>query len=386
LLAIGKADATVTANSNTVTYNGGVQSVNGFKATGLVGGETESVLTGVSASGNGKNAGQYDVVASGSDENYNLVFNKGLLTIGKANATVTANSNAATYNGTVQSVTGFTAAGLVVGEGIDVLAGVSATGSGRNAGQYDVTATGSDNNYNLTFKKGLLDIGKKSITISGITAYDKYNDGTATAVTNTTGAAGWIQGDQLLVSAGGLFENPATGTWNVALSSKYSGADVSNYAIMDQLTTTATIKAVVQPPTTAKPVDPVTVTVTAAPAVTLVSGLVIQYSTTVPTQTVTPAGGAISGEISVSVPLATLQTGASFTIPLPTDIQAAATTFGGEKATLLDGTALPSWIAYDATSKTFRVTNVGQSDLGSTVTVLLTINGQTWDIVLSTQQ
>ena len=386
LLDINKADATVTGNSNTFTYNGAVQGVSGFKATGLVGGETESVLTGVSASGNGKNAGQYDVVASGSDENYNLVFNKGLLTIGKANATVTANSNAATYNGTVQSVTGFTASGLVGGEGIDVLAGVSATGSGRNAGQYDVTATGSDNNYNLTFKKGLLDIGKKSITISGITAYDKYNDGTATAVTNTTGAAGWIQGDQLLVSAGGLFENPATGTWNVALSSKYSGADVSNYAIMDQLTTTATIKAVVQPPTTAKPVDPVTVTVTAAPAVTLVSGLVIQYSTTVPAQTVTPAGGAISGEISVSVPVATLQTGASFTIPLPTDIQAAATTFGGEKATLLDGTALPSWIAYDATSKTFRVTNVGQSDLGSTVTVLLTINGQTWDIVLSTQQ
>ena len=385
LLDIGKADAIVTGNSQSVTYNGAVQSVNGFTVDGLVGGETAGVLTGVSVNGSGKNAGQYDVVASGDDSNYNFTFRNGLLDIGKAYATVTADSKNFIYNGSMQSVTGFTATGLVGGETESVLTEVTATGSGRNAGQYDVIASGSDTNYNLTFKNGVLDIGRKSITISGIAASDKYDDGTVTAVTNTSGASGWIQGDQLLVSSGGVFDSPAAGTWNVALTSNYSGADVDNYIITDQLNTMATIKALVLPPNTAKPVDPVTITVTGTPTLTTVSGLVIQYNN-VPTQTETPAGATISGEISVSVPVATLQTGASFTIPLPSDIQTAATTHGGETATLLDGTALPSWIKYDAESKTFRVSNAGQSELGTAVTVLLTINGETWDIVLSTQQ
>jgi hypothetical protein len=39
------------------------------------------VLTGVSASGAGTNAGSYNVVASGTDSNYNLTLNDGTLTI-----------------------------------------------------------------------------------------------------------------------------------------------------------------------------------------------------------------------------------------------------------------------------------------------------------------
>ncbi|MBU3014728.1 filamentous hemagglutinin N-terminal domain-containing protein, partial [Poseidonibacter lekithochrous] len=46
---IEKANATVTANSDTVTYNGLTQTVSGFTASGLVNGETISVLDGVSA-------------------------------------------------------------------------------------------------------------------------------------------------------------------------------------------------------------------------------------------------------------------------------------------------------------------------------------------------
>ncbi|MFW2036902.1 MBG domain-containing protein, partial [Acinetobacter junii] len=49
-----------TANSNQVTYNGKNQTASGFTATGLVGGEDESVLTGISTTGGqGKNAGSY---------------------------------------------------------------------------------------------------------------------------------------------------------------------------------------------------------------------------------------------------------------------------------------------------------------------------------------
>ncbi|WP_171499772.1 MBG-2 domain-containing protein, partial [Acinetobacter guerrae] len=65
-------------------YNGKDQTVTGFTATGLVNGETESVLTGVTASGTGKNAGSYSSKATGSDNNYNLTFIDGSLDIAKA--------------------------------------------------------------------------------------------------------------------------------------------------------------------------------------------------------------------------------------------------------------------------------------------------------------
>ncbi|MDD2369506.1 MAG: YDG domain-containing protein, partial [Sulfuricurvum sp.] len=85
---ITKANATVTANSDTKTYNGTVQSVSGFTATGLVNNETTSVLTGVTTSGgSGTNAGEYTLIASGTDGNYNLTFVDGKLTIAKATIT-----------------------------------------------------------------------------------------------------------------------------------------------------------------------------------------------------------------------------------------------------------------------------------------------------------
>ena len=91
---INKANATVTPNSGALTYNGGNQTVSGFTASGLVGSETASVLTGVTASTTQKNAGTYATLASGSDGNYNLTFVPGSMVINKAALTVQANNDA----------------------------------------------------------------------------------------------------------------------------------------------------------------------------------------------------------------------------------------------------------------------------------------------------
>ncbi|RYZ29779.1 MAG: hypothetical protein EOP49_40320 [Sphingobacteriales bacterium] len=79
---IAKAKATVTANSKTTTYDGTIQSVNGFSATGLVSGENTNVLTQVTVTGaTGKDAGNYENTVSGTDKNYDLTFNQGSLDI-----------------------------------------------------------------------------------------------------------------------------------------------------------------------------------------------------------------------------------------------------------------------------------------------------------------
>jgi len=163
-LEIAKAKATVIANSLNTVYNGQNQSVNGFSATGLVGGEDESVLTGISTTGGqGKNAGSYSHTASGTDSNYDITFVDGALEIAKAKATVTANSLNTVYNGKDQTVTGFTASGLVAGEDEAVLSNVSASVTAQEVGNYANKVTGSDDNYELTFVDGVLSIQAKPI-------------------------------------------------------------------------------------------------------------------------------------------------------------------------------------------------------------------------------
>ena len=72
-----------------------------------------------------------------------------------------------TYDGTAQSVSGFTATGLVNGETVEVLSDVASNGgTGTDAGSYPHTLSGTDGNYNLTFKDGSLTIAKADATLT----------------------------------------------------------------------------------------------------------------------------------------------------------------------------------------------------------------------------
>ena len=123
-LTVNKASASVTANGASLTYNGASQTTSGFSATGLVGGELASVLTGVTASRSAKNAGTYTTTASGTDSNYDLTFVDGAMVIGKANLAVDFVAANKVYDGN-------TSASLTASDnrfGGDVLT-VSATGT-----------------------------------------------------------------------------------------------------------------------------------------------------------------------------------------------------------------------------------------------------------------
>ena len=202
-LTINKAQATVTANSGTTTYNGTEQSISGFTVDGLVNGEDESVVTGVNTNGGkGTNAGSYVLkVGGGSADNYELNFVDGTLTINKAQATVTTNSGTTTYNGTEQSVSGFTVDGLVNGENESVLTGVTTSGGkGINAGSYALTASGSDGNYELTFVDGTLTINKAAATVTANSGTTTYN-GTEQSGSGFT-ATGLVNGETESVLTG----------------------------------------------------------------------------------------------------------------------------------------------------------------------------------------
>jgi hypothetical protein len=108
------------------------------------------------------------------------------------------------------------------------------------------TYSGADlSNYTITSQASTTaDITPRSLTVSGITAGNKVYDGTTAATVDASGAtfANLIASDDVSVSATGTFADKTAGIGKtVTLTSTYSGADLSNYTITGQTSTTADI-------------------------------------------------------------------------------------------------------------------------------------------------
>ena len=148
-LTIDKIDASFTGESKTVPYTGSEQSITGITPTGLLEGHTYEGLTYLAK---GTDAGEYNgaftgtVVikdANGTDvtENYAVTKTPGKLTIdpitAKVTVTITGNTDTKPYNGTTQTVTGYTFSSdneLYTEDRVSFIG--NATAAGITAGQY----------------------------------------------------------------------------------------------------------------------------------------------------------------------------------------------------------------------------------------------------------
>ena len=106
--------------------------------------------------------------------------------------------------------------------------------------------SGADvSNYSVTDQSSTTaNITAKSLTVSGITASDKTYDGSTTATMNGNSAvySGLVSGDTFTGSYSGVFANANVGSGKtVTITSSYSGADVNNYSVTNQSSTTADI-------------------------------------------------------------------------------------------------------------------------------------------------
>jgi mucin-19 len=121
------------------------------------------------------------------------------------------------------------------GKAVTVLA--SSLGlTGAKAGNYQLVANPSST----------ADITPKAINVQGIAANDKVYDGDTTATISTAAAVfnGMVGGDALSLSATGTFANKTVASGKtVTLVSSYGGADLANYSITHQASTTASITA-----------------------------------------------------------------------------------------------------------------------------------------------
>ncbi|MFZ6694131.1 hypothetical protein, partial [Undibacterium sp. SXout20W] len=87
---------------------------------------------------------------------------------------IVGNSQSGTYNATQQSVSGFTAIGLVGTDTASNITGFTASGViGANAGSYANTVGGTNSNYsNIVYTNGSLNIGQATATINATKTYD----------------------------------------------------------------------------------------------------------------------------------------------------------------------------------------------------------------------
>ena len=97
---------------------------------------------------------------------------------------------------------------------------------------------------------------------------------------------------------------------------------------------------------------------------------------------VAPSTRQKTGVITVAVPGELLNSGSSFTIPLPAQVKGMMTANkGAVRASLENGVDLPNWIQYNAESKSFTLNQPPAGALPLTVQV--SVGDMKWNVVIS---
>jgi hypothetical protein len=243
-LVIGKATASITLADLAHTYNGSPKSATATTS--------PAGLSGVSITYDGSstaptNAGNYAVVATLTNTNYEAPNATGTLVIGKATAVLTLGNLAHTYDGTAKAASATTSpAGLTI---------VSITYNGStspptNAGDYNVAATLTNANYEAPIATGVLTIAKANQAIAVTSAVP------ATAIyatTFNTAATGGGSGNGVAITAGGVCSVSAGGVGSATIQMVsgtgtctvyYNQAGTANYNPAPQVAAvTAAVKA-----------------------------------------------------------------------------------------------------------------------------------------------
>lgn len=270
-LSLSGAISTSDTSSNAIVLNAGKNAAAGTSTGGNIIVSSGSVSTGEegrttlytgSVSGStgltaliGSGSGNFRYNSAEESQGYSTALTSGTYAIYREQPTLTidADDKTATYGTSPTLTTSLSGLqnGDTSGQAISTAATVSVGGDTSTsdnyiAGDHTLTPSGAAGGlgYGFSYTTGTLTVNQLALTISGISAANKVYDGNNTATTDVTGAvySGLVTDDDLAVAATGTFsdKNVATGK-TVTLTSSYSGADVNNYSITDQASTTADI-------------------------------------------------------------------------------------------------------------------------------------------------
>jgi len=266
-LTISKAELTITAGSKSKRYDGlKYTGTNSVTYSSFVNGENSLVLSGTlsysiidqATTLDAVDAGSYNIVPSGiTSQNYNITYANGILTISKADLTITAisqsktydglaytGSNSVTYSGFVNSETQSVLEGTLSYSILDPLTSLDAV----NVGSYDIVPSGrTSKNYNITYAKGTLTISKANLTVNRLSTDYTYPYHSTIDYTKYYSITGFVNSETSSVLTGSptIYLNNSsiptiinTGEYNVSIQNKGT-LTATNYNFVIQNTGTA---------------------------------------------------------------------------------------------------------------------------------------------------
>jgi uncharacterized delta-60 repeat protein len=281
-LTITKATLTATAQNKSKIY-GDVMPALTFTYSGFKGTDNAAVVDSppvpATAATDFSNVGTYPItLGTGTDNNYTIVRNNGVLTVNTATLTATAQSKSKIY-GDVNPTLTITYTGFKGTDDVSVIDSppVASTNAVTfsNVGSYPITlSTASDNNYNFAIVDGTLTITKASLTAKADNATRVYGDVNPAFTISYTGFKG--TDDPGVIDSRPIAGTTATqpsdaGTYTISVS---GGLD-NNYSIVYSngiLTITKASQVV-----TFSPVSPLCVGATLGLTATSTSGLPVSY-------------------------------------------------------------------------------------------------------------
>ena len=233
---ITPAPLSITASSGTMTYGGAAPAITP-SISGLQNGDNPSVLgagltCGTTATSS-SSVGSYASTCSGAvDDNYDISYVDGSVTMTPAPLSITASSGTMTYGGSVPTITPIVA-GLQNGEDPSVLgAGIScdtAANTSSPAGDYASACSGAmDANYTITYSFGDVTVSPAMLQVTASSASVPYG---STPAAVTPSYSGFVNGD----TASSLTTPPTCSTTATSQSpvgsypSSCSGAVDPNY-------------------------------------------------------------------------------------------------------------------------------------------------------------
>jgi gliding motility-associated-like protein len=242
-LTINKATLTVTAENKSRIYGASNPTLT-YTYAGFVNDQTASSLsTAPTASTTAKNTskvGDYDITLSGAaDNNYEFVYNKGILTVNKATLTVTAQNNERCFAANDPALS-YIVLGFANGEDTTVFSSQikmkTNTSASTAAGDYKTIAyDAAAENYTFEFIDGVFIV--RPLPTGSITSTVDYVCDGANLLLTTSGAAKYVW-----YKDGVAVANASTSSLTITSKGDYKAKLISTYGCEAMSTNTLAIK------------------------------------------------------------------------------------------------------------------------------------------------
>jgi hypothetical protein len=221
-LTINKADLLISAADTSMTYGGNMPALMA-NYNGLVNGDTEANFTAVpiirSVSGS-SDVGNYTITAgSAINDNYNITYANGTLSIGKASLTVTANNQTTVIGRSVPTLT-TSYSGFVNGDTAERLTSrpiLNSSADSSTIGVYGITVGGAASpNYNFNYVNGTLTVTRQT---------------TGTAISSSIGSP--VFGQNITFTAGVTTTDTIAAVTTGTIQFKVDGTNIGSPVTLD---------------------------------------------------------------------------------------------------------------------------------------------------------